>query len=44
MEALHLSKLFENQKNLGGNGIIPMKQHECFMEFVLSVVYFLFIL
>lgn len=39
MGALHLSKLFGIQKNLGENGITPMKQLICFMEFVLSVAY-----
>lgn len=39
MGALHLSKLFGIQKNLGENGITPMKQLICLMEFVLSVAY-----
>lgn len=37
--ALHLPKLFGIQKNLGEHGITPMKQHKCYMEFVLSVAY-----
>lgn len=37
--ALHLSKLFNIQKNLGENGITPMKQLKCYMEFVFSVPY-----